>query len=349
MNNEKPTDIITLKDLILVVQDFIKSIFKSWYVVAIFAVIGSALFLYNYSKSEIKYRSELRFVVEGQNGTGGGLGGLLGSIGIRKGNGISPFKILEVGKSNTLFLKLIYTKDESGEFIGNKILETYDLIDKWSEKNSALKGFRFTKNVPIEDASNNERIIIRKLNKLMWNKDSDIALANFSLDEMKGIFTLKCNTIDENLSYALSVNLYKHIKAFFEEDAFANQRQFSDILTAKSDSLRILRDSKIRQIARFNSKNIGLVNTEVSANYTILNQEQIAINGALIEVLKNKEMADVNLKDIQPLFLKIDAPFRPLPVVASSLFRELVIGGFIGVIFSIIILIVVKIYRDAMA
>ncbi len=346
---ETSDGIITLKDIILLIQSFIKYLFKKWFVIAILAILFSGFFIYKHFTSEIKYKSELRFVVEGQNGTGGGLGGLLGSIGIRKSGGVSPFKILEVGKSSNILLKVLSAKTSSGEFIGNRIINTYNLTKKWSENNASLKDFQFTQELNDRELSDKERIVIRKLMRKFWSKDEDVALCKFTLDEAKGIYVLNSSTINEDLSFEISTQLFKFIKLFFEDEIFENQKQFSEILTHKADSLRVLRDQKVRQLARFNARNRGLVNDEVSADYTILTQEQLVLNSALAEVIKNKEMADVNLKDIQPLFLEIDRPFKPLPVITSSLIRNAIIGGVIGIMLGSILLIFIKIYQDAMS
>lgn len=345
-NQENP---IVLKDLILLVQEFISYLFKRWYIIFGLMLILGGFFFYKHITSELKYKSELRFVVEGQNGTGGGLGGLLGSIGIRKSGGVSPFKIIEVGRSSSVFLKVISTKMDDGQLLGNKIIDVYELQDAWEKSNSNLKGFYFTDDFLTRETTLKERKAIRTLLKKFWSKDTEVALCSFNLNEEKGIYNITSKTINEDLSYEISTTLYQYIKDFFEEDIFINQKQFTEILTAKADSLKVLRDSKIRQLARFNSKNLGLVNTETSAEITILNSEQAVLNVALSEVVKNKEMADVNLKDIQPLFLAIDSPFKPLPVITSSLMMSLIMGAFIGFMLGVVILCVIKIYKDAMA
>lgn len=347
-NENQKESVLTLKDIILVAQDFLRFFRKRWYVFLLLIGIFAAIFAYNHFQKEIRFKSDLRFVVEGQNGTGGGLGGLLGSFGIRKSGGISPFKILEVGKSSNIFLKLLVSKTSDGELIGNKILQVYDLNEKWSEKKPELSDFKFTPDLLERETTQLERIAIRRLMRLMWNKSEDVALCTFKLDELKGIYKISSPTLDEDLSYSISKNLYDFIKEFFEEDVFENQKQFTEILQAKADSLTSLRNQKVRQLAKFNARNLNVINKEVSSEYTILQQEQLAINVALTEVIKNKEMADVNLKDIQPLFLAIDSPFKPLPVMTSSLMFSLVVGSFIGAFLSFVILTILKIYKDAM-
>ena len=74
----------------------------------------------------------------------------------------------------------------------------------------------------------------------------------------------------------------------------------------KADSIKTLNETKIRQLAKFEDRNRGTVNNQSMVTRSILSQESLALSSAYAEILKNKEMTDVNLKDMQPLFMAID-------------------------------------------
>ena len=80
----------------------------------------------------------------------------------------------------------------------------------------------------------------------------------------------------------------------------------------KADSIKTLNESKIRQLAKFEDRNRGVVSNQVLVTSRILAQESSALSFAYAEIIKNKEMTDVNLKDMQPLFMAIDTPFSPI-------------------------------------
>ena len=169
------------------------------------------------------------------------------------------------------------------------------------------------------------------------------------LNDETGIYTLSSETISEELSLAITNNLYDEIKLFFEEEVFQNQKQLADILAIKSDSIRSLNESKVRQIAKFEDSNRGMVSNEIMATKKILSQESMALTTAYAELMKNKEMTDVNLKDMQPLFMAIDTPFNPIDPSRSSLLLSLLKGLMIGAFLAVVFILFKKIYTDAMS
>ena len=82
-NYQTYNDEITLKELILKLQEYIREIINSKLIIGLFCLISVLGFLYKHYTHIPTYKAELKFVVEGQNG-GGGLGGLLGSFGINQ-------------------------------------------------------------------------------------------------------------------------------------------------------------------------------------------------------------------------------------------------------------------------
>ena len=59
-------------------------------------------------------------------------------------------------------------------------------------------------------------------------------------------------------------------------------------------------------------------------------------------------MTDVNLKDMQPLFMVIDAPYSPLSASPSSLLKSLIFGFLLGGFLAAVFIIIRKVYRDTM-
>lgn len=338
-------DEITLKELILKIQEYAKEVMKNWWVVGLFCLVTTSYFMYKHFTHVPEYKAELRFVVEGQGGVGGGLGGLLGSFGIKKGGSVNPYKILEVGKSSKIFEEVIFSEYNQDSTIADKILAEYDLVEKWAENNPEYEGFKFSTALSF---SKLERKIIKKLSKINWgdSKSKIEPLTSFNLDEEKGIYTIESKTTDENLSLVMAKDFYDRIKLFFEEEVFKNQKQSADILSAKADSINNVRKSKIYQLARFDDSNRGSINSESSSKKAVLSQEIQALGLAYSELIKNYEMTDVNLKDLQPLFMKIEVPYAPISPTQSSLLRNLLYGILLGGFLSVLFLISRKVYRD---
>ena len=347
-SNQSNTEEITLKELILKFKEYSKEIIKSWWIVGLFCLVTVIGFVYKHSTHIPVYKAELRFVVEGQSGGGGGLGSLLGSFGIAKGGKVNPYKIIEVGKSTNLLIKTLAHNLESEDMIANAILKEYDLTEEWSRKNPDFKSFKFQKDVNVS-GSLVERSAIKRISTKIWGSKNVEPMTILKLNDETGIYTLSTEAITEELSLGITNRLYDEIKQFFEEEVFRNQKQLADILTMKADSINVLNESKIRQIARFEDSNRGVVSNQTMVTKRILTQESMALNVAYAEIMKNKEMTDVNLKDMQPLFMAIDTPFSPISTSTSSILLSIIKGLILGGFLSIFFIILRKIYRDVMS
>lgn len=346
--NQSNNEEITLKELILKLKEYWAEIIRSWWIIGLFCLVGVLGFTYNHLTHIPIYQAELRFVVEGQSSGGGSLGSLLGSFGIKKGGKVNPYKIIEVGKSTSMLLKTLFHKLPSNINVANTILQEYDLTQVWSKTNPEFENFRFG-NIFNTSESRMERSAIKKLRARVWGSENVDPMTSLKLNDETGIYTLSSETISEELSLAVTNNLYDEIKLFFEEEVFQNQKQLADILTMKADSIKTLNESKVRQIAKFEDSNRGMVSNESMVTKKLLTQESMALNVAYAEIMKNKEMTDVNLKDMQPLFMAIDIPFSPIRSSSSSLFLAIIQGLSLGGFLAIFFITIRKIYTDAMS
>lgn len=340
-------DEITLKELILKIQEYFREFLRSWWIIGLVCLCTTTFFLYGHFTHIPTYNAELRFVVEGQRGGGGGLSAILGSFGIKKGGKLNPYKIIEVGKSNKLFEDIIFTKYSGDTTVAEKILIEYNLVNKWSANDEDYQGFYF-----MNDAMERpiEKRVFKRLRNLVWggSNNGENAISRLTLDEEKGIYTLSTVSTSEKLGVILTNRFYQGIKLFFEEAIFENQKRSGEILAAKADSLNNLRMDKIYQLARFEDRNNGLMFKENSTKAAILRQDIQALAMTYAEVVKNYEMTDVNLKDLQPLFMEIDRPFSPIVPSHSSLLKNLILGLLLGGFLGIMLVTIRKIYKEVM-
>lgn len=343
-------DEVTLREIILGVQGFIKEVLKYWYVVLLASLIGGAIQYYKVTHQDILYKADVRFVVEGEKGSGGGLSSLLGTFGIKQGGNVNPYKLKEVARSSSTLKIVLSEKLEGGEMIANSIISKYKLDEKLGKNRPEMLGFRYKKSLVNRELNEIERKVLRKLQKIVWGSDkgSEKALLEINYNENTGIHNIVAKTIDEPLSLKLSTEIYEQVRLFFEDKVFQNQKLLTDILKSKADSLMVLRDQKIMQLARFRDRNRQLLSATKLADQTIITQDQVAISAAIMEVVKNKEMTDVNLKSIQPLFMPIDYPFAPLPQIEPSFTLQILIGLIIGGLAVASIILLLKMYRETM-
>jgi len=340
-------DEMSLKEMILLVKSYLNEFKRKWLIILFSCIVTCGFFLYLHFNFVPEYKAKLKFVVEGQSGVSGGLGGLLGSFGIKKGGQINPYKLLEVGKSTKLLERVLRQKGKADKILAQEIIDEYKLVESWTKKNDKFQGFKFP---VVSDGSEIERAAVKKIRGKVWGsaENKDNALGDFSLDDETGIYKIEVSTIDEDLSIQLAQTLYSEIKYFFEDEIFSNQKKSSEILLAKVDSLRSIREIKIRELGRFQDRNRSVYSKEKSSQEILLSQDIQSTNIAYAEILKNYELTDVNLKDMQPLFIEIDFPNSPIKPSFSSLKLKILLGLILGGFIACLYILIRKVYKDAM-
>ena len=347
------SDELTLKELIIKIQDYAWAILKNWWIVVIFCAITIGGFLYIHYSSHMLYGARMKFVVEGQKGTGGGIANILGSMGMGKSAGgtVNPYKLLEVFQGTELFMKVMARKMENGNLIGNELIELYDLRKKWAEGSPSLANYKFTVLGALDDTDIIKQKVIKSLRYLVLGSETNrsSAITTLSLDEEIGIYKLSSGSRSEAVSLALTDAYYEEIKVFFQEEVFSDQIQIAEILDAKRDSLQAARNYTIRQLAKFENRNRAVIGKDLLAERTIITMEIQAMNTAYASVMKNSEMTDINRRNQKPLFVAVDRPFKPLSAVGSSLKKKVQLGFAIGIFLSFLFIIIRKMYRDIMS
>ena len=352
-NHDSEKEEASLKDFILTIQENTAYLWskKIW----IFgSALGTAAILIGLSFFQKPiYPADLKFVVEGQSGGSiGGLSSILGSIGMKGGGGkINPYQILEVSKSSAIFEEVLFPQinGESDVTLANKILETYQLPEKWEKKMPGMKDFRFTTGKISEFDDRSSRAFKSLKGLLVGPKNKPLeALLAISFNEESGIFTISSRTLDEALTLALLQRYFETIKRFFEVNMLSDQIRTRNLLKSKVDSLENLINGKQYAIGRFDDRNIGLISQERGVDRSKLSREVGILTIALGEAIKSFELADYALQDRKPFFVFIDQSYAPLEPIKKSKLIQGILGLLLGGFLAVSTLIGKKIYHQTM-
>ncbi|MFZ1790761.1 MAG: hypothetical protein WAT92_20730 [Saprospiraceae bacterium] len=344
----KQEDEITLKELILKVKEYFFEVLRNWWLVLLITIPVIAIFLYLHFQTPVTYTSQTKFLVEGSGSGGGGISGLLGQFGIRRDSKINPYKIQEVTKSSNIIKRVIFKK-VNDTLIANKIIELYDFHKAWEKgEREDIKGFLFKETDPVKFTQVENIVLQSVIKKIVGGPNSKDQLLGVSFDEDSGIYNISVTSKDESLSLALEKAIYNEVKIFFEEDMVINQASTVKILKEKADSLQAVINSKSYASASIQDRTLGLVSNVQGVRSDKLQKEVSILTVALGEVLKSYEIADINLKDIKPLFLQIEESLPPLSGEKQSLLMTLIQGGLFGGLLSILFILMRMIYRNAM-
>lgn len=343
-------DEITLKQLILQIKSYFKEILKKWWIVAFCILVFGSYFLYNHFTNVKLYKAKISFFVEGGQSSSSSFGGILGQIGMGGGNSlVNPYKIIEVASSNKLTLKLLQDTFKN-DIIANHLIDDFELQKHWSETSDKWSEFKFLGDtIILSDQSNSLAFI--KIKKLLWSSNNGIidnSALSIDIDQNTGMFNLSATSRSEDLAYILADRLYENLRQFFEYDILINKYKSLNVLSQKLDSLDNLRLQKNLELAKFDRSNKNVFEDMELVKKDIIIQDLQLITRSYGEVLRNYELTDFELKNTKPLFVLINAPIKPLSPVLSRLRKAVTNTLIFGTFFGILVVIMMKSYKDIM-
>ncbi len=346
-------DEITLKELILKVQEFYREVLRNWKIVAVFLVLGGSYFLYTAITTPVTYVADMTFMVnEESGGSNGGMGSILGQFGLGGGGGgeFNLDKIAELSKSLRITKEALFEKavvKNKLDYFANHIIKAEQIHEKWKKDTTGLKDFYFT-NSEIEKFGKTERRALKIVyNQVKGNPNIEPLMLVY-YEKETSILTMEVESQSEELSILFLKELYEKVSQFYIKESTDKPKATFDKLKEKRDSISQELARKESLLAKAIDSNIGLVSRSAQLKIDRLQRDVQMLSVAYAEIVKNTEMAAFNLKIAMPFFQVIDEPFSPLRPNRESKIKAIILGAFLGSFLAIIIIIGRKIYRDAM-
>jgi hypothetical protein len=346
--NSRNFEEISVKDVFLKVNEYLGYFWTKKFYILLASLVFVGFFIYRAKTTPFKFTAETKFFMEGDAGGGGsGLGGLLGQIGMG-GKKTNPFQIIEVAESKIHITDVLFEKmGPDSVFIANKILEFYKLPEEWAKENSKFDGFKFTHDSIKAFTYLENLALLKTIRKTIDNSKGD-ALLTTGMEEEKGYYFIRSETIGHDLSFQLSEVSYEKLKYYFEEKTREQLKNTRDLLKIKNDSIKSILNIKINALANFKDRNKSIVNYSDGVREIILESEINGLSGAYMESLKAYEMADYKYLDQKNYFMLIDKPMAPLGLVFLNWKIEAIKGAILAILLSFGFLFMVKSYQDIM-
>ncbi len=354
---EKPNyiqeDEITLRELILKLQEFYKEVIRSWKLILVSIMIFVALMLYNTYKTPITYQAELTFMVNEDNGgTMGAIGGLAASFGFGGGGEFNLEKILSLLKSRNIIQQVLFERTEylgKEDYFSNHLIKDYEYHEKW-QNNETLKDFEnFTDN-DLVGFNRQENSVLKQLYVKVIGGEKTKGILSSKVNENTGILTIKINSINEEFSIKFVETLFEKLEKFYIDKTIEKQQKTFVIMSQKVDSIRQTLNSEQSRLLKFMDTNRNLSLRQYESEKLLLQREIQALSMAYGEALKNQEMADFSLRSKTPFIQIIDNPIEPLSPSKTlrSYIKQAIIGGFFGVLLAVCFILGRKILKDTM-
>lgn len=348
-------DEISLKELILKIQDWVKYLLSQWYIFLIAGLIGGGLgLLYAVNKEPI-YTATTTFVLE--SGEKGGLSqyaGVAAMVGINMGGNAGGLfqgdNLLELYKSRTMLEKALLSKvyPDSAELLIDRYIAFNNLRDGWEEKPELLT-LDFT-----QEPAALDRQTLRLRDSLITNFAAAInehALRVGKPDKMLSIVKIDVISKDEVFSKAFNETLVRHVNEFYIQTKTGKSLKNIEILQAKVDSVRAVMSGAIYAAANVMDATPNLNPTRQVQRTAPTQAAQFSAetNKAILgQLVQNLEASKMNLLQEQPLIQVVDHPVYPLTEEKFGKVKGIVLGGFLLGFLVMAGLIVVKYYRNIM-
>lgn len=353
MKEQIPNDEISLKELLQKVKEWYVYLLSQWKIIVLAGIVGAALGLtYSFIKKPI-YTATLTFALEDDKGSGGGgLGSALGlasSFGIDLGGGggsiFTGSNLTELFKSRTMVEQTLMTPvTVNGQVIS--LAEMYIQKNEWRKSwndNLKFKNIQFLPNTKRKYFTRVHDSILG----VIYQNLSKTSLSVAQKDKKIAIISMDVASTNEMFSKYFCEALAKQVGQFYVTTKSKKARMNMEILERQTDSIRAELNGAITGVAVAND-NTFMLNPAMNVRRAPSARRQVDVQAntaILTELVKQAELAKVTLRKETPLIQVIDRPIFPLPKQSFGKVKGLVIGVFLGGFFSVLFLIVRRLFK----
>ena len=352
------SDEISLKELILKIQEWWRYLLSKWLIILIFALLGAALgFTYAYFKKPV-YTATTTFVLEDEKSGGGGLGSLAGlasmagvDLGGSGGGIFQGDNILGLYKSRTMLEQTLLIPvyfDGRKELLVERYIAVNKLRKHWDKK-PELKKITFV--VDTSRSANLEPKPNRLKDSILGEIVNDLNknyLTVIKPDKKLSSIQVDVKANDEFFAKAFNDALVKNVNKFYIDTKTKKTLQNVHILQQKTDSVRTVMNGAIYTAVAVADATPNLNATRQIKRVAPAQRAQFSAEtnkSILAEMVKNLEMTKMSLLRETPLIQVVDQPIYPLKKDTFGKITGIIIGGLIGGFLITMILIIIRILK----
>ncbi len=355
--NQNPPDNedeISLKELILKIQEWWKYLLSKWIIILIVGLLGGAIGLWYAILQKPVYTATTTFVLESGDGGGGSLGqyaGIAAMAGIDIGGGgggiFQGDNIIELYKSRTMIQKTLLSEiDVNGkrQLLIDQYIDFNQLRQAWAEK-PELADIQFKRNLKpftrIQDS----------IVGMMVNDINKNYLIVAKLDKKLSIINVEVKANDEVFAKVFNEQIVKNVNDFYVQTKTKKALENVAILQQKVDSVGAVMNDAIYTAAAVSDATPNLNMTRQVQRAAPMQSSQFTAetNKAILgELVKNLEMSKMSLLKETPLIQVVDEPVFPLDKEGFGKRRGVIFGGLMGGFLIVTLLLAKKYFNEIM-
>ena len=353
---------ISLKQLLLKLNDYRHFYLKRWKLLAAVALVSAlALLFLNLNQSK-RYTASLTFMLNvDERGLSAGVSSLLGQFGLGVGGTESNLdKILKLSQARVITEKTVFDSFEinnKNDFLANHIIASLEENKKWGGQGGFLSfdndslnvaDFRFT-DKETDSFSLLENKALKKLHNILMGSKDNQAMFTSEYDELTGIMTLHMTAPDEALSIRFVNGIFDNLSEYYIEKSTEKQKYEYDILREKYDSINsVLRNVQYR-LASFEDNSKAIFRKTDILEKNRLKVEEQKLQFILAKAEEQLQIAKIALDNKTPYIQVIDKPISPIKADNKSPIFFFVLGGILGLLAVMLVLGAQKMIKDILS
>jgi len=314
---------------------------KRWYLFVFAAGLGGAYGYYKMSKINPTYTATYSFVLSTDQRSGnGGLSGLASQLGFDAAS--SPDNIFAGDNILELF--------KSRKLIGSALLSVTDTTTHQSLLNLIVaRQFAnfYKRNGPLGNNPSKYSAEQTKVYRAVIGR-AGASFQVFKKDKRLIIYTMSATNTDPQIAYYIAKNILNETARYFIDTKVKVSATSVSLLKHEADSLAGVLSKNFNSTAQMIDRTYNLnPAVTVQRSGTMFNQaKSSAYAAAYTEVMRNLEIAKINLQKETPLYRIIDEPELPLFAVSVDKRKYEVITSIIGVALMMVVIIAIGFYKD---
>ena len=339
---EQQADEISLKDILAEIRLWFRLAWrKSWLILPLALAFGALGYYYAKSKKPV-YTAQLKFILKSDNSASSALSGLSSLLGSStSASSTSLERIIELVGAEKVVIDVLFTKNKIGQqedYIINQIYQQFQFKKAW-QKDSVLKNFKpFSFKKSIEEMSIVERKALKRMISYLLGNEKTKGIISKSFDKKSGIISLNTSSFSEQLSIAITEQVYQTFVRFYINEASVTSNQNVDMLRRKVDSIRNELYAVQRSAAVQSDQALGvLLQQDRVENKSMAIKEQM-LTVMYAEAQKNFQTYQTTQSMNKPIFSLIEEPFSPIEAKKTNINIFALLFAFAAAFLSLIII-----------
>jgi hypothetical protein len=341
---------ISLKEIFEKIKYYLRDLFSKWYLIVIFGLVGAGCLWYYAASSEAHYEADLSFIVKNAGNSGGGIEGVLSQMGwggVKTNTNLEKVKTILFSKS--VLTEALYDSamvNEKKDLLANHIASLYGYSKVWKNSTNLNSFDKFRIENKYDDSQIIQNYAFSKVLSLVRGGDKKGNILTVTSESGIDLLSLNVRTIDEQLSYALSMSVFSHLNDFYLDNETSNTKSAIQSLEAEADSVGRLLRQKEYQLATARDRNYGIILSKNQVNQDEVQRDIQVLTAVYAQMRQNLEMSQFGLKNSGSKFEVLEHPVLPLSKKIKAPLNYSLIGLAIGVSFILLFLILRRFLLD---